>query len=184
MDKKILKEIDNAIKYVWKYDIKRDYENNLLLREDTLKNALYFHIRTKLNSLLEENNIKIYTEFSIGKFRKTHYRPDMVIVKLEDEESDKPWDDCIKEYLCIIELKFKGSFSTAADLIYEDYNKLHHYICDLDLNCPMYYMATIWEEYPDSKKWIDNELWAKGLVTELNADYGSKGDMLFYIKEH
>ncbi len=184
MDKKVLKEIDNAIKYIWKYDIKKDYEDYSLLREDTLKNALYFHLRTKIGSLLDEHNIKIFTEFNLDKFRNTNYRPDMVLIQLDTETEHSSLEDCIKEYVCIIELKFKGAFTNIPDLIYKDYDKIRHYIENMDLNCPKYYMATIWEEYPDSKQWLDNESWAKGLVTELNADFNSKGNMQFYVKEH
>lgn len=184
MDKSVLKEIDNAIKYIWKYDIKRDYEDWSLLKEDTLKNSLYHHLRVRLDSLFAKHNIKIFTEFNSDKFKKTGYIPDMVIVQIDEEFPNKFLGDCIKEYICIIELKYKGSFSAVPDLIYKDYDKIRHYIENMDLNCPKYYMATIWEEYPDSKQWLDNESWAKGLVTELNTDFNSKGDMQFYIKEH
>ncbi len=184
MDKKVIKEIDNAIKYIWKYEIKKDYKTNKLLREDTLKNSLYFHLRTKLESLLDENNIKIFTEFSSAEFKGTGYIPDMVLVKLKDDYKYGFLGNAIDEYICVIELKYKGSFKSVPDLIYKDFDKIHYYIKDLNLNCPKYYMATIWEEYPDSKKWLDNEEWAKGLVTELNADYDSKDNMSFYVKEH
>lgn len=184
MNKKVLKEIDNAIKYIWKYEIRNDYENCKLFREDTLKNSLYFHLRTKLETLLDKNNIKIFTEFSSDKFTGTGCRPDMVLVKLKDDYEYGFIGNYIEEYICVIELKLKGSFNSVPDLIYKDFNKIRHYIKDLNLDCPKYYMATIWEEYPDSKKWLDTEKWAKGLVTELNADYNSKGEMSFYIKEH
>ncbi len=183
MDKKFLK-VDNAIKYIWKYEIKKDYDNNSLLMEDTLKNALYFHLRNKLSTLLDEYNIKIFTEFNSDKFKATRYRPDMVLVQLDETSENTFLGDCIKEYVCIIELKYKGNSYSAAKEINDDYTKLHHYICDMNLNCPRYYMATIWEEYPDSKRWLGDEPWAKGLVTELNADFGSNGNMLFYVKEH
>ena len=83
-------------------------------------------------------------------------------------------------------MKFKSDYSTAADEISLDYEKIKNYIETMELGeyCH-YYVATIWECYPDSKWWIDrNTEWAKNRVTELNADFNSKGVMKFYIKEH
>lgn len=42
--RKVLKEIHNTIKYIWEYDIPRDYEKRILLKEDTFKNSLYFRL--------------------------------------------------------------------------------------------------------------------------------------------
>lgn len=184
MNKNILKEIDDTIKDIWENDIKKDYEDGSLLMEDTLKNALYFHLRTKLGPLFDKHDIKIFTEFNSGKFKGTPYRPDMVIVQIDTDMPGEFLGDCVKEYICIIELKYKSDTYSAANEIYRDYEKIRHYITKMDLDCPKYYMAAIWESRPDSKKWLDEEAWAKGVLTELNADYGSKGDMLFYVKEH
>ena len=51
----VVKVIDETIKYIWEYDIKNDYQNGWLLREDTLKNAFYHYLRSKLASLFDEN---------------------------------------------------------------------------------------------------------------------------------
>ena len=40
--KRVLTEIHNTIKYIWEYDIPKDYISQLLVKEDTFKNALYF----------------------------------------------------------------------------------------------------------------------------------------------
>ena len=68
MDDKILKIIDDTIKYVWEYDIKADYQYGWLLKEDTLKNSFYFYLRSKLENLFCENNVRIFTEFTDDKF--------------------------------------------------------------------------------------------------------------------
>ena len=185
--KKVIKEIHNTIKYVWEYDIPRDYKNKMLLKEDTFKNSLYFHIRTRLGALLEKYSIMIFTEFNTDKFRHTGFRADMVIAQIDfDKANNEFLGDCIKNYICILELKFKGDFKTAPDIIKEDYIKTKNYIKSLGLgdNCH-YYVATIWECYPDSKWWLAKETkWAKGKLTELNADFNSKQEMNFYIREH
>lgn len=185
--KKALNEIQNTIKYVWEYDISNDYNNSFLLKEDTLKNSLYFHIRTRLSALLEKYNVMIFTEFNSDKFEHTGFRADMIIAQIDSEKSNKyHLRYCITNYISVIEIKFKSDYSKANEDIYNDYIKTEKYINSLNLgdNCH-YYIATIWECYPDSKWWIDkNAAWAKGKVTELNADYNNKYEMNFYIREH
>ena len=185
--KKVLKEIHNTIKYVWEYDIPQDYDNKMLLKEDTLKNSLYFHIRTRLGSLLEKYNIMIFTEFNTDKFRHSGFRADMVIVQIDLDKANNDFlGDCIDNFICVIEIKAKGDYSKAAKDIYGDYVKTKKYIQSLGLgdDCH-YYIATIWECYPDSKWWLDKDTkWAKGKLTELNADFDKKEEMNFYIKEH
>ncbi|MBR6514421.1 MAG: hypothetical protein IKT46_06280 [Clostridia bacterium] len=183
--RKAIKEIHNTIKYIWEYDIPCDYEKKMLLKEDTFKNSLYFHIRTRLGALLEKYDIMIFTEFNTDKFRKTKCRADLIIAQI-DREKEGFLGDCIKRYISVFELKFKGDYSKAAEHITEDYNKIHRYIDEfkLDEGC-QYYVAAIWECQPDSKWWLDKDIdWAKGKLTELNADYDSKGKMKFYIREH
>lgn len=49
MDLRGLQEvIDRVIKEVWVLNISKDYKSFFLLKEDTLKNALYYHLRTRL----------------------------------------------------------------------------------------------------------------------------------------
>ena len=183
---KVLKEIHQAIKYIWEYDIPEDYNKRFLLKEDTFKNSLYFHIRTRLSALLDKYNIMIFTEFNTDKFRKTGYRADLILAQMDFDKDEKFWGDCVEKYICVFELKFKSDYSTASDEIFMDYEKTKHYIEDLNLGeyCH-FYIATIWECHPDSKWWLEkNEAWSKGKLTELNADHNSKGEMLFYVKEH
>ena len=181
MNREIANQIDMAIKHIWTYDIKQDYDKNYLLKEDTLKNALYFHLRNKLYSILEKYNLRIYTEFNTDIFRGTGCRPDMIIAQIK-EEPEGFLGDCIDNYVCIIELKYKGSFQGAEDIL-NDYDKIKHYIEDLKIDCN-YYMATIWEQEDKATFWTrKNAAWAKGKLTELNASY-EKDEMCFYICEH
>lgn len=55
--------LSDAITAIWEKEIKEDYINGWLLKEDTLKNALYYHLRNRLGALLDENNIRIFTEY-------------------------------------------------------------------------------------------------------------------------
>ena len=185
MDKDILDTIHRRIKYIWEERIKEDYENGWLLKEDTLKNALYFHLRNELGELFAENNIRIFTEFTDDKFKKTGYRPDMVIAEMDfDKEDGTYYGDDVKECLAVIEIKFKSK--NGAETIIADYDKLEAYISELNVNARLY-MATIWEEFDEPTTWIrKNAAWAKGKVTELNASYkmNTDYDMQFYVCEH
>lgn len=186
MDKEVLETIHRRIKYIWEEKIKEDYINGWLLKEDTLKNAFYHHLRAELASLFEANDIRIFTEFTDSKFKNRHYRPDMVIatVDLDNAENDY-YGDNVNDCLAVIEFKYKANFNSWKDIA-ADYDKLESYINHLNINGRLY-MATIWEQEDDPTTWIrKNAAWAKGKVTELNASYikGTDHEPQFYICEH
>ncbi len=177
-------KIDKTIKSIWKKEISADYENGWLLKEDTLKNVFYFHLRKRLDKFFAENNIRIFTEFSDGIFYDTKCRPDMVIAKVNLEADEDCFCDCITDYFAVIEFKFKNGYIASND-IYKDYAKLRKYANRFKINSK-FYMATIWE-YEDNETYWESEKnkWAKGKLTELNASYNpGTYDMRFYIKEH
>lgn len=173
----IIEKINLTIKRIWKYDISKDYNNGWLLKEDTLKNAFYFHLRRHLGKFFDENNIRVYTEFSDDKFKGTHCRPDMVIAKVNYNEEEL-------DYIAVIEFKYKKGF-TASNDIYADFKKLRKYANNFHIGCKLY-MATIWEYEDDETSWEpEKNKWAKDKLVELNASYKSSTyKMRFYIKEH
>lgn len=176
--------IDETIKEIWVNEIADDYESGWLLKEDTLKNSFYYHLRTKMEKLFEDNDIRIFTEFTDNKFKNTEYRPDVVIAKVDLDRGSKYWGDDVTECLAVIKLKYKNGFNGSKD-IYSDYKKLSVYVDGLGVGCKLY-MATIWEYEDDETSWEPEESeWAKGRLTELNASYkkGTK-DMRFYVQEH
>lgn len=184
MDEKVIKIIDDTIKYIWENDIKADYNHGWLLKEDTLKNSFYFYLRSKLENLFCENDIRIFTEFTDEKFKSKGYRPDIVIAKVNLDGDSKYYGNDVTECIAVIELKFKKGFNASND-IYKDYEKLKTYVTDLKIDCPLY-MATIWEYEDNPTTWIrKNAAWAKGRLTELNASYEQEThDMRFYISPH
>ena len=181
---KIIKLIDDTIKSIWKNEIAYDYDEGWLLKEDTLKNSFYFHLRTKLGQIFDKNDIRIFTEFTDDKFRGSGCIPDMVIAKVDFEKDARYYGDYVEECLCVIEFKYKTGFNSA-DVIFKDYEKMCKYVKELGINCKLY-MATIWEHEDDATNWErKNASWAKNLLTELNASYERRsGDMRFYIFEH
>lgn len=182
--KVIINEIDETIKFIWKNKIAEDYNNGWLLKEDTLKNSFYFHLRSILGDLLDKHDIRIFTEFTDEKFKGTGYRPDMVIAKVNFDSDDSYYGNYITDCLAVIEFKYKQGFNSSND-IYEDYKKLHRYADNLKIDCKLY-MATIWEYEDDETCWEpENSQWASEKLTELNASFKRNSDeMNFYICEH
>lgn len=182
--KELIDEIDATIRYVWKNKIKDDYNNGWLLKEDTLKNSFYFHLRSKLGDLFDKHDIRIFTEFTDEKFKGTGYRPDMVIATVNFDSDDSYYGNSITNCLAVIEFKYKQGFNSSTD-IYEDYKKLRKYASNLKINCKLY-MATIWEYEDDETCWeSENSRWATGKLTELNASYKrNSNEMNFYICDH
>ena len=176
--------IDETIKEIWQHEILEDYKNRWLIKEDTLKNAFYFHLRRKLGELFEKNNIRIFTEFTDYKFADTKFRPDIVIAEMDFERKSESFSEDISRCVAVIELKYKNK-TTPATVILDDYEKLHRYAKELNLQCRLY-MATIWEREDDETSWISMKTgWAKGVLTELNASYKRNShDIRFYVCEH
>ena len=177
--------IHKTIVSIWKEKIPEDYDYGWLLKEDTLKNALYFHLRNELEELFDENDVRIFTEFTDEKFKCSRCRPDIVIAKVDMEKSVKYWGDAVTKCLAVVEIKNKAGFKPHEE-IEADYMKLKYYVEDLNVTGCLY-MATIWEYEDDATTWIrKNAAWAKGKVTELNASYerGSNQKMRFYVHEH
>ncbi|MGN1316080.1 MAG: hypothetical protein ACI4VW_03365 [Acutalibacteraceae bacterium] len=113
MDKDVLDTINKRLQYIWEEKIKEDCDNGWLLKEDTLKNALYYHIRRELSSLFQEQNIRVFTEFNDGEFKKLNLRPDMVIATVDLGNTDGGYyGNDIKECLALIEIKFKSNFNS------------------------------------------------------------------------
>lgn len=79
-DTEIMQIIDEAIKSVWVNEIRNDYENKRLLKEDTLKNAMYFHLRNRIGWLCDECDLRIFTEV---------YR-----LEVQQYEKDSRYGDC------------------------------------------------------------------------------------------
>ena len=183
-DAEFVQILDDAITAIWEKEIKEDYINGWLLKEDTLKNSLYFHLRNRLGSLLDENNIRIFTEYNEGEFKRSGYRPDMIIARVDMDKDVNRWADAVAGYLAVIELKYKMGFAANED-IYADYEKLQDYVKTLCVGCRLY-MATIWEYEDDATAWAEDAEWNQGRVTELNASYvrNSEGILQFYVVKH
>lgn len=183
--KNVIREIDKTIKSVWKEEIAADYFEHYLLREDSLKSALYYHLRNKLDALLYENNLRIYTEFWISSLK---YRADMVIVEIADDVDEYDWlADAVTDIVAIIELKFKSEKDDGtAEEIKNDIWKFKDYVQQAGLTKTQFYFGVIYEVDCAYLQWMDGRSinnWADGRVTELNAGR-IDDEMLFEVHSY
>lgn len=178
--------IDKEIKLLWKEDVSADYDACRLLKEDCLKNCFYYHLRRRLgDEFLDENNLRIFTEFNDGPLKGTGKRADIAIVRLKTEGEDGytlHLRNYIEDVIAVIELKHKNGFA-ATDEIYNDFQKLKDYIQQYNIDC-QYYEGIIHEYCWEKKSWLDKRStknWAKDKVTELTASYSEEYEMEFDI---
>lgn len=160
--------IDHAIKEVWLNDIASDYEDFALLKEDSLKCALYHHLRVQLEDILSEHNLRIYPEYYIPELK---YKSDIAIVKIDPYDIKPKLKDMALNIEAIIEIKYDYAMvESTIDAIKSDVSKLSDYLKrGVTKRC---YMACIFENERESLRWLDQEdadTWAKGKVTELSA---------------
>ena len=172
------------------HQIADDYKECLILKEDSLKNSFYHHLRNALDSLCKENGIRIYTEFNEKGLKAKGLRADIAIVSLKASKNDYYYlGDRIDDVLAIIELKFRGDGSSGTSAIYQDINKTKNYITNFAFPNCQYYLGIIHEySYSFSEiRWLDKRQsnnWGKGRLTELNACYYeeySENDICFSV---
>lgn len=182
--RKLQETIDHTIKKVWVTKIPQDYKTYYLLKEDSLKNALYYHLRTELHSLLDDYSLRIYPEL--------HYKgsiADLAIVKLNDKPgTNNHLSEDIESVLAIIEIKYKGHVNLKP--FEDDVRKIQQYIEKNTTNITQYYLAFVHEvvyKYIDGDSWLTLEQkdWAKGRLTELSGYFIEETDeMIWTVLSH
>ncbi len=180
MNTEIIKKIDSTIKEIWAKKLSIDYDKNYMLKEDSLKNAFYFHLRTRLgDKFLDEHNLRIFTEYYInGK------RVDLVIVEIDPFAVEGNYlADCVTRVLATIEMKYKSGYVNEF-LFYKDIEKIFSFI-DTWGKDTKHYFAFIQETYfkmEEIEHWVDNKKAAKikGKITELYAYWDENSDKTFW----
>lgn len=180
---KVHTKIDKALKILWEKNIIEDYNNDFLLKEDTLKNAIYHHLRNQLgDGFLRKHRLRIYTEYHLGSNKDGKKQiADIAIVQLSPKKRmDNSYHihDRVEQIITIMELKFKA---TNERVMFDDVTKLRDYTkMDKCKSCS-FYLGFICERY--YKKSIGSWLhptqknnWAKNRVTELTAHYCEETD--------
>lgn len=178
--------IDKEIKQMWLNEIAEDYREHRLLKEDSLKNAFYHHLRNRLgDDFLDKNNLRIFTEFSDGMLQGTKKVADIAIVEMANPSKSysKPLREYVENIVAIIELKYKNGSASTNENINRDVQKLKEYIQIHNIDC-QYYLAVIQEAHLGKQNWVNGNAvrgWAKGKVTELTASYDKNYEMQFDI---
>lgn len=185
MELNVKEVIDSAIKTVWEKDIQKDYTNNFLLKEDTLKNAFYHHLRVRLGErFLLDNDIRIYTEFKFG-----NQKIDLAVVEIDPNKTSRvQLSNCVKRIISVIEMKYKSK--EVNELCFDkDIIKILKFIDVMD-NETMFYTAFLREKSfkpEEVTHWLpDKDIEkAKGRVTELYSYINSEfNEMEWLIKLH
>lgn len=168
----------------------KDYDNYFLLKEDSLKCSFYYHLRNKLgDEFLQQNNLRIFSEFNDSKLKGQKVRADIAIVIFNPNKKDYYFGNRVTDIVAIIELKFKGK-NVSAEHFLDDIVKTKKYIKDLDIKNCHYYLGFIHEnEYEEGTQWIykNRDLkWANKKVTELFANKikDGNGNLEFGIIPH
>ena len=187
LDQQVFDKIHRVIKHVWINEIQKDYEDLFLLKEDTLKNAFYHHIRRHLqDDFLRGNNLAIFTEFYLPA---TKQKVDLAIVEIDKENGKKHLSDCIVNIISVIEMKHKGY--TVNDAVFQkDVDKVIGYTKSIPYADTRYYVAFIREAffYPDDVGgWLEDseQAYPPGRITELLSYGCMEADrMIWRVLEH
>lgn len=188
MNKKeyIQSEIDYAIKCVWCEDIKQDYENSWIYKEDSLKSSFYYFLRQRLDNLCYKENLRIITEFNGLGIRENKMRADLAIVELDNTDEDS-WfvEEHFKSVYAIVEFKL----ARKEEYIHSDVDKLKSYLSISQLEGCQYYLGFLSHQMYDADIfWMDGRQtsnWANGIVTELIAHIDEESEEeLFYMTSH
>ena len=177
--------IHQIIKKIWLEDIINDYTNSYLLKEDTLKNAFYFHLRRRLgDDYLLDNNLRIFTEYKIDT-----QRIDLVIAEINpDKASEEYLGDCVVRLIAVIEMKYKNGTVGERDFN-ADIKKIYDYISIFQSNT-IFYPLFISERklyLDEATYWLPDEYLetSKGRITELYSFIDKATEkMVWLVEEH
>ncbi len=175
--------INRAIRKIWEENIIQDYNDKFLLKEDTLKNSFYHHLRNELgDGYLKYHRLRIFTEFELGENKAgMRQRGDIVIVRLKplkDIVEDYYLGNRVEEVIAIIELKYKVN---AEKEIKKDVFKIRNYIYSKRFPNCQFYLCVLFEQSYSIKKgsWLHKSQklnWAVNKLTELTGHYDEDGN--------
>lgn len=180
---KLHMKIDSVIKKIWNDNILKDYNDDFLLKEDTLKNSFYFHLRNELgDGFFKYHRLRIFTEYELGENKAgKRQRGDVVIVRLKPlcEIDDFYYlGNRVEDVITIIELKYKVN---AEKEIKKDVFKIRDYIHSKKYPNCQFYLGILFEQSYSLERgsWLkknQKENWAFGKLTELTGHYDENGN--------
>jgi hypothetical protein len=189
----IINRIDEAIKYVWIRNIKRDYDDLALLMEASLQASFYHHLRNELGErFLVANNLRLYLEWQYRSSAGFLKKADIAIVELDREKyySGKHLKDSAKKETAIAIIEFKyygGKIKTAKPYFISDVAKIKEFVAkNPDTYCYLGFFHEVDGDEKDAFYFMDGrqtERWAKEKVTLLYGynRFGEVNDSVFGI---
>lgn len=182
-DSQIISLVDRTVKLVWKENIQQDVSHGFVLYEDTLKSALYYHLRKKLNAVLKEKKLCIFTEFNTGPLAGKGVRADMAIVQIDDDNGEKHLRHRIAKVYSLIELKYVNKY-TSVEKLGHDVEKVLGLMKGKEFSGCQFYLGFIHEGEFDAKEksWLYKwqQVRAAGKLTELSACYYTNREDMRY----
>jgi len=186
LKKEIRKRIKDIVKLIWLSEIQNDYNEDMLFREDTLKNALYFHLRNYLKYEVENFGLRIYTEYRIDE---TGSKADIMIANINEKAIVDKQKKLNEDYtylkngiepIAIFELKFKDYRYGYKDYC-KDINKIQNvYLRTEELVDCDYYLCFISEYIYDQQFWVEKKNKQNFKITELTAIWNREKDELIW----
>ncbi len=175
--KAIRKRIKEVVKFIWSHEIPYDYKYDMILREDSMKASLYHHLRDYFKYEIENDILRIYTEYHI---RGTKAFADIVIADFDNKKFEEintyggDWKDASMP-IAVFELKISGR-KNGKDKFIADINKVIDIQASNVLpNCD-YYLAHISEYDHGQLFFLDKSHKKNFFITELAAMYNSKAE--------
>lgn len=163
-------------------EILRDYMEDFLLKEDSLKASLYYHLRSRMETFFREYSLRIFPEYY---FPELKYRADLAIVRMDADAEPYYLKDKVRDVIAVFELKYvnaEGNVQAVEQWIRKDITKFRRYIQKGKIDA-QFYFAVIYEGERHPRQWVDKRRstnWAKGRLTELNASLDGT-DMCFEV---
>lgn len=168
--KDIRNRIKEIVKHIWVNEIHDDYNNDIFLCEDTLKNVLYFYLRQYMKSEIEFDNIRIYTEYCVEDL---NLWADIAVVYLNENKIIE-YTQQGAEPIAIFELKYKNRRDGRSSFL-SDVNKVKNkYQMTNELSKCDYYLCFISEYEYDENFFVDKSHKKNYWITELTAIWNTK----------
>ena len=173
--------IDRELKLLWTAEVASDYHNQMLLREDCLKAAIYHHLRHRLgDEYLLANRVRVWTEYILD----SNQRADIAVVRLSPEYAFE-----VESVLAIIECKSKAAW-VSLDYFQEDVDKIRYLSRLAAFRNTQFYLASIWEAAVNSEEGLamllkrQQESWGKRVAELVGYVPPPGGPVRFTVLAH
>lgn len=166
--RELRKRIKEIVKYIWVNEIKNDHYNGMLLREDSLKSSLYFHLRNYLKYEIEHDNVRIYTEYYVKGCNAT---ADIAVALIDNDYKEYHDVKDATHPIAVFELKALSA-KIGKKKFQDDIDKVKNIYENAEiLNACDFYLCFINEYGDEDQFWVDKRHKKNFKITECTAVY-------------